>query len=137
MGPGQTIAASILISAAMAATDEPAPAPSHAAKASTDLPKEPAPPPSVTVIGAYDARGILGRDVKGTADETMGRIVDVIVDRAGTVHTARSRSISDHRRPSTSPVRAAVRMQNSSAWHRTSPPRPTKRLPATTPALPN
>jgi hypothetical protein len=28
-----------------------------------------------------DAHGVLGRDVRSAADETMGRIVDVIVDR--------------------------------------------------------
>ena len=57
-------------------------------KTTPDAPKEPAPPPSVTVIGAADARGILGRDVRSTAGENMGRIVDVIVDRAGTVRAA-------------------------------------------------
>jgi hypothetical protein len=51
-------------------------------------PKEPAPPPSVTIIGASEARGVLGRDVRSPADEDMGRIVDVIVDRAGTVRAA-------------------------------------------------
>jgi len=51
-------------------------------------PKEPAPPPSVTIIGARDAHGVLGRDVRSAADEDMGRIVDVIVDRAGTVRAA-------------------------------------------------
>src|SRR5260370_37890221 len=51
-------------------------------------PKEPAPPPSVTVIGARDAHGVLGRDVRSTTDEDMGRIVDVIVDRSGTVRAA-------------------------------------------------
>jgi PRC-barrel domain len=50
--------------------------------------KEPAPPPSVTVIGARDAHGILGRDVRSPANEDMGRIVDVIVDREGTVRAA-------------------------------------------------
>ena len=50
--------------------------------------KAPAPPPSVTVIGARDAHGILGRYVRSTADEDMGRIVDVIVDREGTVRAA-------------------------------------------------
>src|SRR5215207_9927107 len=50
--------------------------------------KEPAPPPSVTVIGARDAHGILGREVRSAANENMGRIVDVIVDRAGTVRAA-------------------------------------------------
>ena len=51
-------------------------------------PKEPAPPPSVTIIGATEAHGVLGRDVRSPADEDMGRIVDVIVDRAGTVRAA-------------------------------------------------
>jgi len=45
-------------------------------------------PPSVTVIDAFDARGILGRDVRSPANENMGRIADVIVDRAGTVRAA-------------------------------------------------
>ena len=62
--------------------------PGQTAKASTDAPERAGPPPSVTVIGAYDARGILGRDVKSAAGENMGRIVDVIVDRAGTVRAA-------------------------------------------------
>ena len=53
-----------------------------------DAAKEPAPPPSVTVIGARDALGILGRDVRSPANEDMGRIVDVIVDREGTVRAA-------------------------------------------------
>ncbi|UPK06657.1 PRC-barrel domain-containing protein [Bradyrhizobium sp. 170] len=53
-----------------------------------DTAKEPAPPPSVTVIGARDAHGILGRDVRSAANEDMGRIVDVIVDREGNVRAA-------------------------------------------------
>jgi hypothetical protein len=51
-------------------------------------PKEATPPPSVTIIGARDAHGVLGRDVRSTTDEDMGRIVDVIVDRAGMVRAA-------------------------------------------------
>jgi len=51
-------------------------------------PKEPAPPPSVTIIGARDAHGVLGREVRSSTDEDMGRIVDVIVDRAGMVRAA-------------------------------------------------
>jgi hypothetical protein len=80
---------SAVTSSALAAADEMAkPAPDSSAKASTEVPKEAVPPPSVTVIGAYDARGILGRDVKSAAGENMGRIVDVIVDRSGTVRAA-------------------------------------------------
>ena len=33
-------------------------------------PKEPAPPPSVTVIGARDAHGVLGRDVRSPRTRT-------------------------------------------------------------------
>lgn len=51
-------------------------------------PKTPAPPPSVTIIGAREAHGVLGRDVRSPADEDMGHIVDVIVDRAGVVRAA-------------------------------------------------
>jgi hypothetical protein len=53
-----------------------------------EAPKERAPPASVTVIGARDAHGILGREVRSAADENMGRIVDVIVDREGVVRAA-------------------------------------------------
>ena len=68
--------------AAAKAADAPATPPASAEK------KEPALPPSVTVIGARDAHGILGRDVLSAANEDMGRIVDVIVDRGGAVRAA-------------------------------------------------
>ncbi|MDA9445068.1 photosystem reaction center subunit H [Bradyrhizobium sp. CCBAU 51745] len=51
-------------------------------------PKDAVPPPSVTIIGASDAHGVLGRDVRSAADEDMGRIVDVVVDREGHVRAA-------------------------------------------------
>jgi PRC-barrel domain len=60
----------------------------NTATAPAPAPKEAAPPPSVTIIGARDAHGVLGRDVRSAADEAMGRIVDVIVDRAGVVRAA-------------------------------------------------
>jgi hypothetical protein len=50
--------------------------------------KEAAPPPSVTIIGAREAHGVLGRDVRSPTNEDMGHIVDVIVDRTGTVRAA-------------------------------------------------
>ena len=43
-----------------------------------DAVKEPVPPASVTVIGARDAHGILGREVRSAANEDMGRVVDAI-----------------------------------------------------------
>jgi hypothetical protein len=52
------------------------------------VPTDTATPPSVTVIDAVDAHGILGRDVRSAADEDMGRLVDVIVDRGGSVRAA-------------------------------------------------
>jgi hypothetical protein len=74
------------------AADEPAQkqpsAPPPPAAAAPANPKEPAPPPSVTIIGARDAVGVLGRDVRSAADEDMGHIVDVIVDRSGAVRAA-------------------------------------------------
>jgi hypothetical protein len=60
---------------------QPAPQPSTTAK-------EPAPPPSVTIIAPREAHGVLGRDVRSPTDEDMGHIVDVIVDRTGTVRGA-------------------------------------------------
>jgi hypothetical protein len=78
--------------AAWAADDTaspPAATPAQEQKAATPAaPKEAAPPPSVTIIEATDAHGVLGRDVRSPTDEDMGRIVDVIVDRAGHVRAA-------------------------------------------------
>src|SRR5215213_11031993 len=56
--------------------------------ASPTAPKQPAPPPVVTIIGPKEAHGVLGREVRSAANEDMGRIVDVIVDREGTVRAA-------------------------------------------------
>jgi hypothetical protein len=50
--------------------------------------EEHAPPASVTIIGPKDAHGVLGHDVRSPANEDMGHIVDVIVDRTGTVRAA-------------------------------------------------
>jgi PRC-barrel domain len=88
--PGVLIAASAMWFATTcraqdsATTPPPSPQQEHAAPS----PKEPAPPPSVTIIGPSEAHGVLGRDVRSPADEDMGRIVDVIVDRTGTVRAA-------------------------------------------------
>lgn len=71
------------------------PAPSEPAPAAAPTPVPPPPPaslpasaPSVTVIGAQEARGILGNDVRSSANEDMGRIVDVIVDGEGRTRAA-------------------------------------------------
>ena len=44
-------------------------------------------PPAVT-LDRWNVRGILGSAVRGATDEDMGRIVDIIVDRAGTARAA-------------------------------------------------
>ena len=44
--------------------------------------------PTVTVFDRLEVQGILGKEVRGGANENMGRIVDVIVDRTGQVRAA-------------------------------------------------
>src|SRR5664279_5875653 len=64
-------AAAALAADGTSQTGETSPQPSAAP---VTAPKEPAPPPSVTVIGARDAHGVLGRDVRSPTDEDMGHI---------------------------------------------------------------
>ena len=59
-----------------------------AAAAAQTAPTESVGTPSVTVLDKQEVQGILGREVRSTADENMGRIVDVLVDGAGTVRAA-------------------------------------------------
>ncbi len=59
----------------------------------SDLPADsatpaPAAPPSMTVLNKHEVEGILGREVLSAANENMGRIVDVLVDRGGQVRAA-------------------------------------------------
>jgi PRC-barrel domain protein len=71
------------------AQNEPQPSPPAPPKeAPAKEPPPPPPPPSVTIIAPKEAHGVLGRDVRSPTDEDMGRIVDVIVDRAGVVRAA-------------------------------------------------
>ena len=50
---------------------------------------QPAPaPPAVTILNKHEVEGILGREVRSTANEDMGRIVDVLVDRSSQVRAA-------------------------------------------------
>ncbi len=85
------IAVAAFVAAAALAADGTPPADMNSPQsnpAPAAAPKEPAPPPSVTVIGARDAHGVLGRDVRSPTDEDMGHIVDIIVDRTGSVRAA-------------------------------------------------
>jgi sporulation protein YlmC with PRC-barrel domain len=45
-------------------------------------------PPPVVVLKSHELEGILGREVQSATGENMGRIVDVVVDRAGQVRAA-------------------------------------------------
>jgi len=44
--------------------------------------------PPVIVLKSHEVEGILGKEVRSAAGEDMGRIVDVVVDRAGQVRAA-------------------------------------------------
>jgi hypothetical protein len=93
---GVVIVCGTTLAVSRAAEESPAPsteanAPPTAQPPASSVPVTPknaAPPPSVTIIGASDAHGVLGRDVLSAANEDMGRIVDVIVDRSGHVRAA-------------------------------------------------
>jgi PRC-barrel domain protein len=88
---GIGLALAVLAAVTSHAENEPQAEPSKAAKEAAPpqgAPKEPAPPASVTIIAPREAHGVLGREVRSPTDEDMGRIVDVIVDRTGTVRAA-------------------------------------------------
>src|SRR5882724_1763290 len=96
-GDSPFIVAALLLAAVSAAAqslprDSDRPPPESRQAEPTNPSKNPstdaASPPSVTIIDALDAQGILGREVRSAADENMGRIVDVVVDRAGQVRAA-------------------------------------------------
>jgi PRC-barrel domain protein len=94
------VVAFLLLLAAVATRAENVPqqVPSPAAKEATPAPaatEQPAPavkvappPASVTIIAPREAHGVLGRDVRSPTEEDMGHIVDIIVDRTGTVRAA-------------------------------------------------
>jgi hypothetical protein len=53
--------------------------------------KTPTGPPREATVAVFDSRevqGILGKEVRSAVDESMGRIVNVIVDRTGQVRAA-------------------------------------------------
>jgi PRC-barrel domain len=74
-----------------AVRDNPAAQPQIEQPPPDDPAKGPAAPPrepTVTVFDHREVQGILGKEVRSAADENMGRIVDVIVDRIGQVKAA-------------------------------------------------
>jgi hypothetical protein len=66
------------------ARPEDNPAPSASAPNSSAAPAVPA----VTILNKHEVEGVLGREVLSAANENMGRIVDVLVDRGGQVRAA-------------------------------------------------
>ncbi len=72
----------------VAADDTGSPQADHKPPATAAAPAKESSPASVTIIGAKEAHGVLGREVRSAAGENMGRIVDVIVDRSGVVRAA-------------------------------------------------
>jgi hypothetical protein len=73
----------VAASSAEEASDAKKPPPAQAS-----VQQEPPEPASVTVLGSRQAQSVLGKDVRSSANENMGRIVDVIVDRDGRVRAA-------------------------------------------------
>jgi PRC-barrel domain len=69
------------------ADDAPTPAQSGSPAGNSAAP---APPnaAAMTVLNNHEVEGILGREVLSAANENMGRIVDVLVDRSGQVRAA-------------------------------------------------
>jgi hypothetical protein len=66
-------------------TATPTPPPAQ----SSPTPQTATPPPAqITVLTNHDVEGVLGREVRSATDENMGRIVDVLVNRAGEVRAA-------------------------------------------------
>jgi hypothetical protein len=73
---------------ATATTPEPPSANSAAPQAPTQQTPAPQAPASVTVLNKHEVQGVLGREVLSSANENMGRIVDVLVDHDGRVRAA-------------------------------------------------
>lgn len=67
---------------------QPAAAPATTQPPATQASPKPAPPAAITILNDHEVEGILGREVVSTANEDMGRIVDVLVDRSGQVRAA-------------------------------------------------
>jgi hypothetical protein len=82
------IAALSLIVAVEAAAAENVQAPAQTEPPADHPGSAPDVPPSVTILNTHEVEGILGREVVSAADENMGRIVDVVVDRKGQVRAA-------------------------------------------------
>jgi hypothetical protein len=82
-------AASIFaLTGAIGVSAEDVQAPAHATAPPEQPAAKPDGPASVTILNTHEVEGILGRDVESAANENMGRIADVLVDRGGQVRAA-------------------------------------------------
>jgi hypothetical protein len=84
------LAFTVAVTVAFAANDADKAEPPAANSTTPPAANPPAPPaaPEMTILAKHEVEGILGREVRSAADEDMGRIVDVLVDRAGQVRAA-------------------------------------------------
>ena len=81
MAAGALLALTVALTAALAESDTDKTVPPAAEPTAT-------PATGITFLNKHEVEGILGREVRSAADENMGRIVDVLVDRAGQVRAA-------------------------------------------------
>src|SRR5580658_10074465 len=82
--PTVMVAAALLALTAIVSVASSENGPTPPAPAKTDQQA----PSAVTILPNHEVEGILGREVRSSADENMGRIVDVLVDRSGLVRAA-------------------------------------------------
>lgn len=80
--------ASIATTKFLAAAELPQANQPQPAQQPATAPTAPPQPAAATVLDNREASGILGRAVLSTANENMGRIIDVIVDESGRVRAA-------------------------------------------------
>ena len=78
MAAGALLALTVALTTALAESDTDKTEPPAVSQAT----------PALTFLNKHEVQSILGRDVRSAADENMGRIVDVLVDRAGQVRAA-------------------------------------------------
>ena len=83
MGMAALLALGVAVNGAAAAEGSDSAEPPPAAN-----PSAPPATPEVTILNKHEVEGVLGRQVRSAVNENMGRIVDVLVDRAGQVRAA-------------------------------------------------
>jgi hypothetical protein len=82
------LTAAVTVAFAENDTDKAEPPAANSTTPPAANPTAPPATPEMTVLAKHEVAGILGREVRSAADEDMGRVVDVLVDRAGQVRAA-------------------------------------------------